>query len=112
MLKATVMAGSMCLAMSASAHAKCGTNQLNGNWFMHTNAESVKAATILNGAITVTGGGNIFISQTADCKVTISTGGLIYKGSSESIAKTSSLKPRQIDVAEPVSDISIALVRR
>ncbi len=111
-MKYILVAGALCLATALPAYAKCGTNQLNGNWHVLISDSGVTTATILNGSLTITGLTPFPISQNSSCRVVVTDGGGQLVGSSESIAKSSSLKPRQIDVASAADDATMSLVRR
>jgi hypothetical protein len=111
-MKIILVAGALCLATALPAHAKCGTGQLNGSWVVLVENLGVTTATITNGSISIVGIGTLPISQSSSCRVVMTEASGNLVGSSESIAKSSSLKPRQIDVASAVSGVTMSLVRQ
>lgn len=106
----------LCAAATAvtlvPAHAKCGTQQLDGTWLGSAlNSGSAGLYTIDNGDIL---SGNTLIgtiSQSKSCKITGTVEGAEIRGWSEIIPSSSSRKPKVIKAGGPAFVI-FTLIRR
>lgn len=116
-MKLTLAAITICCLAPASAFAKCGTAQLDGNWLVLLDGaevdRSVGKAVIAGGTVTITepAAATYGISQTSNCRITLIVGGVTMRGSSELIAQSSSLKPRLFDVGAAGPSNALSFVR-
>jgi hypothetical protein len=111
-LRAIAMAAMLCAGLASTAHAKCGTKQLDGNWRITRNLLNINDATISNGILTVNGVFTTQISQSSTCRVKLTLDGTIVTGSSEAIGTGSPLKPRKIYIGAESPFLWYVLHRR
>jgi hypothetical protein len=116
-MKLALAAIALCFLMPPAAFAKCGTAQLDGNWLVLLVGsevdKSVGKAVIAAGIVTITepAGATYVISQTLNCRITLTNGAVTMSGSSESIAKSADVKPRLFDVGAPGASNALSFVR-
>jgi hypothetical protein len=111
-MKAIVASAVLCAGLAGTAHAKCGTKQLDGNWRITRNLLNINDATINNGILTVNGEFTTQISQSSTCRVKLTLDGTIVTGSSEAIGTGSPLKPRKIYIGAESPFLWYVLHRR
>jgi hypothetical protein len=89
------------LLMVSAAHAKCGTKQLNGNWYLHQFGGEVFPVSIQDGAMTLLEPpGTAFpIAQSESCRVTTTIFGIELSGTTEAVPKGVTRRPRSIYVS-------------
>lgn len=110
-LKVSPVAGMVLLAMSQVAEAKCGTEQLDGNWLLLVPGRAVTHEVTISAGMVFTNGSSQLpdfpIKQFENCRIRA----VSLFGSSEAIPTGSQRRPRTITLAsDPV--YYYVLVRR